>query len=365
MAQKVNIANMAPYLHYVDITADGASSDYEGLLTNIPKNSYSGVSASWFSDSPPDRNSGWIYCFAKANSTSNVSMQLWFEPSSGVCFTRRNGTDGWNAWRRLDDSYHPDRTYFAFGDSLVKGQIGRWTGGTHFSTRGYPDTTATMLHMTLNNQAVGGQGLIKDWALIVDTINALDMSNAGLITVGWSGNDGAVYKLAGLARGSYTDVTTVDVTDPDAVKALVTYDSDGFPAPDGFGTTVMGYYFTIMKLLQTKCPHAQIVLVTGYGHGGGSRQSQLLPTFKEQFTAFRTFGSGPSCTYKEMFDELEKMANLHGWGCVNQAKGCAFNEFNAQYLFGDHAHPTDDGYAKYGNNLAPRIAAFYGNRSLS
>ena len=164
--------------------------------------------------------------------------------------------------------------------------------------------------------------------------------------------------------GSYTDTTSVDVTNPEEIKALVTYGDDGLPAPNGFGTTVIGYYFTIMKFLQTKCPSASIVLVTGYGHADGDKATQKIATFKDQFTAVRVFGSGPSHTYKEMFDELEKMANLHGWGCVNQAKGCAFNEFNAPYLFGDFGHPTDEGYAKYGNNLAPRIAAFYGNRSL-
>ena len=62
--------------------------------------------------------------------------------------------------------------------------------------------------------------------------------------------------------------------------------------------------------------------------------------------------------------ELEKMANIHGWPCVNQAKGCCFNEFNAPYVFGDQAHPTDEGYALYGNSLANRIAAFYANRDI-
>ena len=367
LMKKVGLADMLPYLHYEGLTAPPEGTTYS--LADRTPNSYSYVTPSFFEDSPRDpriANAAWIFTIIP-RSSSNFGMQIWLESSTNACFKRTKSTTGWKEWIRIDDAYATDSTYFAFGDSLVAGQIGRWTGPTHHSNRGYPDTTAAMLHMKLNNQAVGGQGLIKDWALIIDTINALNMSSARLITVGWYGNDGNVYKKPGLAMGSYTDVTEVDVTDADAVKALVTYtydEEEGALVPSGFGTTVMGYYFTIMKLLQTKCPKSNVVLVTGYGHSGGDRTAQLGPTFKEQFTKVRYFGSGPSHTYKEMFDELEKMANLHGWGCVNQSKGCAFNEFNAPYLFGDHAHPTDDGYALYGNNLAPRIAQFYANRKL-
>ena len=55
------------------------------------------------------------------------------------------------------------------------------------------------------------------------------------------------------------------------------------------------------------------------------------------------------------------MANLHGWPCINQSKGCCFNKFNASTLIGDNIHPTDEGYGVYGNSIANRVIKYYAN----
>ena len=228
-------------------------------------------------------------------------------------------------------SYHDNSlVYYAFGDSLVYG----YDGDTHTrSANNYPAKIGKMLNMTVKNKAVVGQGLLKNWSDIhSDFIDDLDMSDANLITIGWAYNDFNYY--ASTNFGDYTD------TDD---------------------TTFIGKYYTILKEFQQKCKTAQIILITGHGWGGGSSGPPVVkPTFTEQFTHVLTFADG-TITQGEMYDKLEKMANLHGWPCVNQAKGCAINQFNCQTLIGDNIHPTNEGYVLYSNVIAARVAGYYAN----
>jgi len=217
------------------------------------------------------------------------------------------------------DVDQPHGRLYAFGDSTTYGQIGG-SGGQ--SANAWPQIIGKALNMNVTNKGVGGQGLCKDWSTIqTNYITNLNMSDATLIAVAWAYNDSTTW--ASMNRGSYTS------TDD---------------------TTVMGKYYTIMKQFQQKCPNAQVVLVTGFGHPND---------FTEQFTNLYTF-SDQTCTVKEFYDELEKMANLHGWPCINQAKGTFVNEFNTN-LIGDNIHPTNDGYLKYGNFLAGRFKAIWAN----
>lgn len=235
----------------------------------------------------------------------------------------------WSDWYS-EDAKDPSAVLYAFGDSIVYGQIGG-TGGQ--SANNYPAMTGRLLNMVVKNKAVGGQGLIKDWnAIQSNYITNLDMTDASLILIGWSYNDGAYY--SSMNFGAATD--TGD-------------------------TTFIGKYFTIMKQFQQKCPEAQIILVTGYGTPDGQAGPPVVkPTLETQFTYEYTFADGRHTT-KEMYDTLEEMANLHGWPCVNQAKGTAFNQFNASDMIGDQIHPTNDGYYRYGQVIAARIAQYYGN----
>jgi len=383
-------------LKYTEVTIDPNVSAADRKLSDLENNTFSWVDSDDFSDAPvSDGSMGWI--FTIKSPTSSYGMQMWISPKYLYCYTRRcaiqSGKVVWNPWYAMTDStltkegvaadakavgealadiavnYKSGAVYYSFGDSVTKGRIGTWDDSVSNSTKVYPNAVAAMLHMTLNNQAVGGQGLIGDWGRakadkgIIEMIADLDMSDASLITVGWAYNDNYAYGVYNnpADMGSYTDVTTVDVTDTEAVKALISYNGNG--NPKSYGTTVIGYYYTIMKLLQTKCPNAQIVLVTGYGHPGGDSTQQINATLTDQFSHTFTFKDGVH-TVKELYDELEKMAHLHGWCCVNQAKGCAFNEFNASVMFGDFIHPNENGYAAYSNNLAPRIASYYANRRI-
>lgn len=389
--------SLSKSLKYTEATYDPNVSAADRKLSDLENNTYSWVNSSYFGDAPvSNSSSAWI--FTIKSPSSSYGMQLWISPKDLQCFVRRcaiqSGEVVWNPWYAMTDStlkkagiaadakavgdalagiavnYKSNAVYYSFGDSTTKGRIGTWGGAVSNSTKVYPNAVAAMLHMTLKNQAVAGQGLIGDWGRakadkgIIEMIADLDMGDASLITVGWAYNDNYAYGVYNnpADMGSYTDATTVDVTDKEAVKALISYNSNG--NPKSYGTTVIGYYYTIMKLLQTKCPNAQIVLVTGYGYPGGDSAQQINATLTEQFSHTYTFKDGVH-TVKELYDELEKMANLHGWCCVNQSNGCAFNEFNASVMFGDFIHPNENGYAAYSNNLAPRIAAFYGNRNLS
>ena len=337
----------------------------------------------------PAQTTGLITTVIYEGSGYLYGLQLWISsvPAStdsgyGGVYIRRRSAGTWTDWYSLIDDtltqsgvaadaktvgdaikpyFYSNGAYYAFGDSLVKAQIGFWNDPedpqpTTYSTKGYANATAEILHLTLKNKAIGGQGLIKDWGKsggIIDTIFSLDMSDAKLITVGWAGNDGVAWTLPSCDMGTYTDTTEdviidgspIDFSSAESVKKLVVY--DGQDNPTLVRTTVMGFYYTIMRILQSKCPTAQVILVTGYGSHGGNSSQHIKATLKKQFTNVTHYGSGVDHTTGERYNELEKMANLHGWCCVNQAKGCCFNEFNASQMFGDQAHPTDEGYALF------------------
>ena len=220
--------------------------------------------------------------------------------------------------------------YYAFGDSITYGQIG---GGSGQSRYNYPACVGKLLHMLVSNQAVGGQGIIKDWSTIQrDFVTNLDMTGAELITVAWAYNDAEYY--GEMRFGSFTD--TGD-------------------------TTFVGKYYTVMKQFQQKCPLARIILITGFGYSDGQVGPPIVkPTLRYQFTHKYSFFDG-EITVKQMYDTLEDMCHLHGWNCINQAKGTVFNEFNAGDLIGDQIHQNDLGYQKYGNYLVARIASLYSN----
>lgn len=259
--------------------------------------------------------------------TPYVSFQYIFSDNTGRFMTRvKVGTNEWGEWHEYYEIPH-NKTgmYYAFGDSTTKGQLGGESGSTIY---GYPKITADYLGMNVSNLGVGGQGLCKDWNTINSTIDAADMSDASLITVGWAYNDGTTWST--LNRGNYQSIDD---------------------------TTVIGHYYLIMKKLQEKCPTAQLVLVTGYGSPSAVDGHATLNT---QFTGIYTFAD-QSCTVREFYDELEKMCHYNSWPCVNQANGCAFNKFNASRLIGDQIHPTREGYWVYGNNLAAQISKYYAN----
>lgn len=325
--------NWANSLSFLQISQNRAATVYESLASNLPNNMFAYVNTSWFTDMLADIGSdviGFIFTFAQKIDSVSLVQQIFISAYIGRVYTRNRVTQGWTTWRSIDRPFADfGADYYAFGDSTTYGQIG---GGSGQSEHNYPNCVGQVLGMTVHNHGVTNQGLIKDWnAIHTNFIENLDMTGAKLITVGWAYNDYAQY--SGINFGAYDDTEA---------------------------TTFIGKYFTIMKEFQQKCPDAQVILVTGYGYSNGTTNPVTKPTLVDQFTHNYTFADGQKTT-REMYDTLEAMCHLHGWNCVNQAKGTVFNEWNASLLIGDQIHPTDEGYLRYGNHLAAKISSLYAN----
>lgn len=270
----------------------------------------------------PEYTAGILYVIV----SGSIVIQHFITVSGNHYVRHFNST--WKSWKVINSPHNRNAKYYAFGDSVVKGSIGGNTSET--SNNNYPASIGKLLGIQVINKAVGGQGLITDWNYIHDNYiddEVLDMSDANLITVGWAYNDSSSYP--NMNFGSYTDTSD---------------------------DTFIGKYYTIMKEFQQKCPTAQVILITGYGSPSAvDGHATLSNQFTHQYTfADRNISTG------DMYDELEKMANLNGWPCVNQHKGCAFNKFKTD-LIGDNIHPTDEGYIAYSNVIAARVAQLYCN----
>lgn len=273
-------------------------------------------------------------------------------------YLRRYQSSQWHDWaffkltRRnhmyftLDENDQPVRhtiKYYAFGDSTTWGYSADRDHAQ--SPWNYPAIVGDLTGLEVHNNADPAQGLLKDWSegtpgnfAIIPTIQQMisdgDFEDTALITVGWAYNDSSYY-------------STVDFGDP----------SDPVPESTTGITTWLGYYSKILDILQKAAPKAVVILVTGYGSPDAVNGRA---TCRRQFTRTISFRDVTK-THKEAYDALEEMAHLHGYCCVNQAKGCVINAANANVLIGDNIHPTYETYRVYGNNLASRIAAYFQN----
>ena len=254
----------------------------------------------------------------------------------------------WKDWKyvKLRVGNH-GKDYYAFGDSTTWGYS---SNNDHAQSQwNYPAIVGDLIDINVVNYADPAQGLIKNWDTptmdgdvvkdfaIVPTIEAMinngDFDNTKLITVGWAYNDGSYY--SSLNFGS---------------------PSDPIPASTSGITTFLGYYAKILDILQRGAPTAQVILITGFGRTTNTEGHKA----DDQFTHTYTFADGNK-TVKQMYDALEEMANLWGYPCINQAKGCAINYANANTIIGDNIHPTYDNYRIYGNNIASRILEHFHN----
>ena len=276
--------------------------------------------ASYTYGNSPDDSTGLMHVFLRSD---GFVVQDYTNPDNGKRYARYCYRDGtWTAWKQSNAAKDRNAVYYAFGDSTTYGQIAT-TGGQ--SPYNYPACVGRLLDMKVKNKAVGGQGLLKDWDTIhTDYIDGLDMSDAKLVTVGWAYNDGQ-------SRYETIEIGTAKDTTPD---------------------TYTGKYYTIMKEFQEKCPQAQIVLITGYGMTG---------TTYSQFKSGYNFADGKFYSMKQMYDLLEEMCNINGWCCINQARGTWITKHNWTTYIGDGVHPTADGYIRYGNFMAAKIAGIYAN----
>ena len=307
-----------PYKHdmrFVVVNAALMESDYDSLLGNLPMQSICYVHGDWATDyAVPGIQ--WVITYAGSTGDNRYAMQIAYLVSNGRKYVRtKPAYEDWKPWQ-ASDGHAIDGIYMAFGDSTTYGQVAV-TGNR--SVNNYPAVVGRALNMTVNNQGVKGQGLLENWDTIMSTVSSIDYTGVKLITVGWAYNDTQQYQNYPL--GSYTD----------------DWDSE----------TIIGKYFTIMDEIQSHAPTATVILVTGYG-------------IKGDFQFAINCADGDH-TYKEFYDELEKMCNFRGWCCVNQSKGCWVNFRTSDELIGDNVHPTEDGYKVYGNYIAARIASLFAN----
>lgn len=206
----------------------------------------------------------------------------------------------------------------SFGDSTTYGQIGGASGQSRYN---YPSAIGNALKMSVRNEAVCEQGLIKDWDEINTIINSTDFSPYKLCTIAWSYNDYPLY--------SNIDLGTINDNTP---------------------TTVLGYYRAILDTIQSKNINMRVILITGYGYpdinNGENMMEQPIP-FKDG-----------TITAREYYEKLEMMAVRHGYSCINQAAQPWLNLSNIS-LIGDNIHPTDDGYKVYSNYIVGRICSLF------
>ena len=93
-----------PYLDYVVVSQAASSSVYGGLLSNLPRNIYTWVNPSWFSDAPSVTGTGWLIYLASSYESSTVGTQIWFNPAYNYLFVRKNSNSGWSAWNAMTDT---------------------------------------------------------------------------------------------------------------------------------------------------------------------------------------------------------------------------------------------------------------------
>lgn len=179
------------------ITQGRASSEYSGLASNLPFNSFSFVSASWFTDMYNQdgvSGSGIIFYLAQ---TANIGRTQVFIKTTGEIFIRyASPSQSFGNWVSVnnwyaDKTYDKTAHYYAYGDSTTKGQRGTWSGSpSGTSSYNYPVMSGKRLNMVTHNLAVGGQGLCTDYNDIISGINETTFEeNTRLITVGWAYNE--------------------------------------------------------------------------------------------------------------------------------------------------------------------------------
>ena len=326
-------------LSYIKISHESDTAAYNRLLSNMPRNTFLLINPSWVDDAPSSFD-GTIVVFTFGGSAlTSFRYQFVVQLKNGLTAMRYHTTNqSYGNWIYNKDmsGYEPTAELWAFGDSIVKGQIGRTETITTITTSdyNYPTMAARRLGMVVKNRAIGGTGLVNNNAQLnamvdnVDDDPEYDMSNAKIIIVGYGGyNEHPLDQH--IDMGVYTDTTQ---------------------------ESFVGYLYRFMKKIQEKYPYAIVMYVSGFGAGLKNGT---------QFSTVRSFYDGQH-TWGEFYDELEKMCNLRGWPCINQhLVGCGTNPITYNVWTADNVnddpHFSDAGYKVYGNFLSGKIASCYSN----
>lgn len=330
-----NAANYNKFIKYEVMNQSKFTTDFHGNLSELYTNTTVWLQTSWCNDAPASLTGRGIFVLTYGpTSQTSWRVQFVYDVSNHALFSRVKSASGtfsdWNVLAPYDIKNREARL-FAWGDSIVRGQV----RANVFSDNNYPAMIGKLLGMKVTNLAIGGTGIYADWDSIHEqAIDSplLDFSDAKLLIVGYGTYNENT--LSTIPLGTYTD-TTLD--------------------------SFIGYYYNFMKDVQEKAPNATLVYVSGFGATGTNMLNG------RQFSQSRTFEDG-SHTWGEVYDEIERMCNLHGWACINQHHcGSPFNQWNMstsnEYPLIDATggHPNDRGYEIYGNGIAARVAAIYAN----
>ena len=211
---------------------------------------------------------------------------------------------------------------YCYGDSTTYGQT---TGGA-VSQYNWPKMLGDVSGITVTNNGVGGQGLIKDWNTIYNTYfgSALP-SDVNLIVLAWAYNDGSQWE--NLPYGTVNDETT---------------------------ETILGHYAVLLQRVTSLNPLKRVIYMTGYGTGH-SPTSERKTLFDKTYTDVNS----QTFTLKQLYDDIEAICNKYGVCCINQTKGSWINLASWSTLITDNIHPTNDGYISYSSFAVAKILSSF------
>lgn len=332
----VNIYEQADIKQIHGMTSDRATAEYSNKLENLPVNSYTWFSTSWFTDVPgpldPNENAGVIFTLSRdiVKNGNNQIHQIVFFPILGEAFIRRkNGNDPALDWTALQGYFKSDPKMFAFGDSLMWGSV--WTvdpldpDQAVISQTAYKNRMASHIAHAVGadynflNKAVGGMAFIPHAGSYAtsfyDYITAQDLTGAELIVLSGGRND------APNTLGS--GETPVNGTICYEIKKILDYLTTTYPKAQ------------IVFVQVTPSTSVNANVFVGVTAGGWSLNS------------WKTEVSKLCKKYGVPFVDWEECQYIYHWGDFTGAGG-------------NTAHPNnDEAYKQMGNYLAGKISSYY------
>lgn len=203
--------------------------------------------------------------------------------------------------------------YVAFGDSITRGYTG--VVGQVASVP-YPTAIASALQLSLVNEGVDGTGWFAD-----------------------ENNTGST---------GYQKIMNYDLTNTDLVT--IAFGINDYLSMSNSLSQIQARVENVIDHINSDYPTTNIIFITPiFCARTGNASSDF---------AFNTQGSG-GYTLKELCDMIETVALTHHIPCINQADICVINKNNYTALLQDSLHPNNDGYLKYGKQIAGRVSSYY------
>ena len=325
-------------LKNISVDQNEITSVYNGLLANLPSNTFMWANGERWSDTPVE--AGYLYVFTFSGiSKSTVmpnsaqSMQIVIYPDINETYTRRIKSGVWTDWESGRRDIHSNPVYYAYGDSFTWGAVWDSNPETAYYQADLNDQIPTRVanaigSKTWHNIGVSGARFVKQQEsdyTIGQRIKDTDLSDADIVTIGGGRNDSAT------SLGSLETST----------------------ANDG---TICGAMIDIFDYLTSTYPKLQIIV---YGPTPQPHPEHLEPRFMFD----RTFSGGWSnATY---YEEVGKICKTYGIPFIDWRE-CTlmyrFGELTGGYNSGqqNYSHPLEGStYRQCGNFIGGRVASYY------